>query len=134
MDDRITHDIRWSEAEQRCTDYGTDVLAPRHGATTTRGEDIWYAFSDVYRWIMRNQGPVVGALSYIDAQGFVLWITDVTTPDVVRVLTQLAWEFAHDPLTMTLLNGAEGLAKFLIYAPVLVGEWLRQIGGGEVLV
>ena len=128
MDDRVTHDNRWSLAEQACTDYAAGVLAPTHGATRTRSEDIWFNFSDVYRWIMRNEGPVVEALSYIDAQGFVLWVTDVTTPDVARVLTQLAWEFAHDPLAMPLLNEAEGLARFLIYAPVLIEEWLRQSG------
>jgi hypothetical protein len=94
---------------------------------------MWFNFSEAYRWIMRNEGAVIEALSDLpNAREFILWVTDVTTSDVIRVLTQLAWDLAHHPLVLALLEAAEGLARFLIYAPVLIAEWLRQTGGGEV--
>jgi len=127
--DRPTHDYSWGIAEQSCTDYGSGVLAPIYNAIPTEEERIWFSFSQLYRWIMRNEGLTLTILALVPgADELILWLTDVTNFTATRNLTQLAWEFAKG--VTGLLDIAVGAPLLLEYLPTIVSEWKKETGGG----
>ena len=126
--DRPTHDYRWSVAEQTCTDFGANTLAPLNNVKTTQTESLWFSFSQLYRWVLRNEGPALTALSAIpNADKFVLWFTDITNFDLTRKLTQAAWNFAKGATAVA--DAVVDASLLLWYSPILLTEWQAETGG-----
>jgi hypothetical protein len=126
--DRPTHDYSWSIAEQSCSDYGSGVLSPMYHAVPTEEERIWFAFSQLYRWIMRNEALTLNVLSFVPgADELILWLTDVTDFTSTRELTQLAWDSAKG--VAGFLDIVVGVPLLLWYAPSIISEWKKETGG-----
>jgi hypothetical protein len=99
-----------------------------YGAMPSNDESLWFNFSQLYRWVMRNEGPAVDALKYVPGvDTLILWFTDVSNFDATRNLTQLAWDFSKT--VNDILQIAEGAALLLLYAPIIVSEWLKETTG-----
>ena len=65
LSDRATHDLRWSTAEQTATDYGSSY-AQSKGLSPSSFENIWYQWSQAWRWILRNEGTILTWLDAVD--------------------------------------------------------------------
>lgn len=129
LSNRQTHDLHWSLAEQSCTDYGANVLAPQHNAKPSDVELLWFKFSEIYRWVLRNESAAISAIGWFPfADGLILWFTDVTNFNVARTLTQLAWDFSKT--VSGILGFAVDAGLFVVYAPVIIAEYVKEKGLG----
>jgi hypothetical protein len=99
-----------------------------YNAVPTEEERIWFAFSQLYRWIMRNEDLTLNILSFVPgADELILWLTDVTNFTATRELTQLAWDSAKG--ITGFLDIAVGVPLLLWYAPSIISEWKKETGG-----
>lgn len=99
-------------------------------AVATNDEQLWFKFSQLYRWVLRNEGPAIDALSAVPhADKFILWFTDVSNFDVTRTLTQIAWDFSRT--VNGLIDATVDASLLLVYSQVLVAEWVKETGGGQ---
>ncbi|WP_232376630.1 hypothetical protein [Amycolatopsis aidingensis] len=98
---RSAHDRAWSEAEQASTEHGVALAEEVHGQTATAVEQRFFAFSEFYRWTLRNRPMLLDILSPPVEPGeqeqltFLDWFTDVTNPTPSRKGAELAYDLAE---------------------------------------
>ncbi|MFR9728319.1 hypothetical protein ACL03H_03755 [Saccharopolyspora sp. MS10] len=123
--ERREHDPAWGEAEQASTEHGVR-LAQRHGAVASRLDERIYAFSELYRWMLRNPPTALHALNEVVAgtagiplvpADFLRWFTDVTIPEPTYRGAHVARDVAlPDPVAAPV----SALRLLLAYAPELL--------------
>ncbi|WP_394836949.1 hypothetical protein LVJ94_08585 [Pendulispora rubella] len=127
---RGPHDRAWGEAEQASTDHGVDV-AENHGQYASTVEQRFFAFSEVYRWALRNRPMVLdllaiyGPLIHPDLARlrvpFYDWFTDVREWKPTYIGATIAYELAE----LHPIAGLTGMpALFFEYIPQLFEAYL----------
>ncbi|PRX49282.1 hypothetical protein B0I33_103316 [Prauserella shujinwangii] len=98
---RSAHDRAWSEAEQASTEYGVALAERVHGRSPTAVEQRFFAYSEFYRWTLRNRPALLDLVSPGARPGqqrqvtFVDWFTDVTNDVPSRRGAELALDLAE---------------------------------------
>lgn len=116
---RITHDHEWGLAEQLSTANGVNYAASLK-VTPSNLESHWFQWSQVFRWVMINEGsirniPVVGGVLGPLLDGF----TNVTNASGTYFVTTLAWNtnaaatMLGDIASNNLVQLAQDLFNFL---------------------
>jgi hypothetical protein len=105
LSDRVTHDHEWGLAEQASTNSGVSY-ANGLGVKPTNLEDHWFAWSQVFRWIMINEAALRSVPLAGGALGPLLdEFTDVTNARNTYFWTTLAW---NSNAALTLLGDITG--------------------------
>ncbi|KAH8728337.1 hypothetical protein GQ44DRAFT_824170 [Phaeosphaeriaceae sp. PMI808] len=103
---RDQHDFAWASSEQSSTTHGKQIADQKF--KTTAQENLWFVFTQVFRWIMRNKGASVAAVRTViltgsvvnpplllllpQADDFVNWLTDITNPKPAECFSRAAWD------------------------------------------
>ncbi|MBA8927200.1 hypothetical protein BC739_004406 [Kutzneria viridogrisea] len=129
---RSVHDAAWSRAEQTATEYGV-ALAKSRGVRPTGPEWRFFQFSQVYRWLLRNEptallalgGPLVSPRVRELRVPFLTWFTDVRSDVPAYRGSAMAWSLAE----LHPVGGAlDALNLLLAYLPTLFEDFLRDTG------
>lgn len=95
---RSAHDRAWSLAEQASTEYGVRLAEDVHGIRPTAVEERFFAYSEFYRWTLRNRPALLDPVSPGPDERqvtFVDWFTDVTNAIPARRGAELALDMAE---------------------------------------
>lgn len=132
LDRRSVHDAAWSRAEQAATEHGV-ALARVLGVAPTPAEWRFYQFSQVYRWVMRNEptamlalgGPLIDPRIRELRMPFLTWFTDVSTPVPAYRGCAFAWALSR----LNPVGGAfSALGLLVAYLPNLFEDFLLDTG------
>ncbi|MFC0432351.1 hypothetical protein [Kutzneria buriramensis] len=132
LDRRSVHDAAWSRAEQAATEHGV-ALARTLGVAPSAAEWRFYQFSQVYRWVMRNEptallalgGPLMNPAIRELRMPFLSWFTDVGTPVPAYRGCAFAWALSR----LNPVGGAfSGLGLLVAYLPNLFEDFLIDTG------
>lgn len=98
---RAAHDRAWSQAEQASTEHGVRLAEEVHGVPASAVEERFFAYSEFYRWVLRNRPPLLDLFSPGGTPGspqqitFLDWFTDVTNETPSRKGAELALDLAE---------------------------------------
>ncbi|UJW33126.1 hypothetical protein L3Q67_04855 [Saccharothrix sp. AJ9571] len=128
---RAAHDRAWSLAEQASTEHGVRLAEDVHGVAANAVEERFFAYSEFYRWVLRNRPPLLDLLSPGGVPGspqqitFLDWFTDVTNETPSRKGAELALDLAEFDLpggTISMLWLAN------VYFHELLDDYLADLG------
>ncbi|WP_245975914.1 hypothetical protein [Amycolatopsis palatopharyngis] len=98
---RSTHDRAWSVAEQASTEHGVLLAERVHGVSPTGVEQRFFAYSEFYRWMLRNRPAPLDLVAPPVGPGeqpqiaFHDWFTDVTNATPSYRGAVLAYDLAE---------------------------------------